>query len=425
MNQLKEAKKGKATKEIKEVAKKEPISLEEIKRKVAKGKIVIPKNRRREPDKVVGIGEGLRTKINANIGTSPDYSDIPDELEKARVAVENGSDTIMDLSIGDLSEEVRKKLISNTETPLGTVPIYSAFMNKNFLDISSDHMFKAIREHVEDGVDFITVHCGVTLDTIESLKDQGRLMDLVSRGGSFLSAWMLENNQENPLYAEFDYLLEIAKEYDVTLSLGDGLRPGCINDASDKAQFQELYTLGELVERSRERNVQAMVEGPGHVPLDQIELNVKMEKEICNGAPFYVLGPLVTDIAPGYDHLVGAIGGAVAAWKGADFLCYVTPSEHLCLPNSKDVEEGVVASKIAAHSADIANGIDKEIDKEMSDAREDFDWEKQFDICINPKKARNLREDRPAELDPDTCSMCSNFCALKIAKEHLSNYEKN
>ncbi len=420
MTQLKEAKKDNTTEEMEKLAQKAPISLEEIKRKVKKGRIVIPKNKDRELEEIIGIGEGLRTKVNANIGASPDYADTAQETEKARTAIEYGADTIMDLSIGDKSKEIRKKLLKKTNTPLGTVPIYEAFTNKNFLDIDEDQIFDTIREHAKNGVDFITVHCGVTYETIKDLKTQNRLMDLVSRGGSFLAAWMLENKKQNPLYEEFGYLLEIANKYDLTLSLGDGLRPGCIEDASDKAQFQELYTLGELVEEARQQNVQAMVEGPGHLPMNQIHPNVEMEKEICNEAPFYVLGPLVTDIAPGYDHLVGAIGGALAAYQGADFLCYVTPSEHLCLPNKEDVREGVVASKIAAHSADLANGIDKEVDKKMSEARKNFDWEKQFNICVDPEKAKNLREARPAKMDPDTCSMCSNFCALKIAQRHLS-----
>lgn len=417
--QIKEAKKGKITEEMKKVANKEPLSPEKIRKKVAKGKIVIPKNKNRKLEKVVGIGEELKTKVNANIGASPDYADISEEEKKAQVAVKSGADTIMDLTIGDKIDEVRNKIISKVNIPVGTVPIYQAFVNENIFDLDSDDFFNAIRKHAEDGVDFVTVHCGVTLDTIKSLSKSNRLMDLVSRGGSFLSAWMLENGKENPLYKEFDYLLEIAKKYDLTLSLGDGLRPGCIHDASDKPQFQELYTLGDLVKRSREKNIQAMVEGPGHIPLNQIEANVKMEKRICDDAPFYVLGPLVTDIAPGYDHIVGAIGGALAAWKGADFLCYVTPSEHLCLPNINDVKKGVVASKIAAHSADVANGIDIEKDEQISQARRDFDWEKQFEICTDPEKAKKVRKQRPAKMDPETCSMCSNFCALKLAQDHL------
>lgn len=422
--QMKEAKSGRATEEMERIAKNEDLRVEEIVREVAEGRIVIPKNVKREELEPIGIGDGLKTKINANVGTSPDYQNIEKEVEKAKTAVKYGADTVMDLSIGGDINKVRKEIISSTNVPIGTVPIYQAGIEameeeKNVTNMSSDDIFNAIRKHAEDGIDFTTVHCGVTKDTINSLKERERLMDFVSRGGSFLAAWILHHDEENPLYNEFDYLLEIAQEYDLTLSLGDGLRPGCLADASDKAQFQELFTLGELVKKSREKNVQAMVEGPGHLPLDHIEPNVKLQKNTCNEAPFYVLGPLVTDIAPGYDHIVGAIGGALAAWVGADYLCYVTPSEHLCLPSLEDVKEGVIASKIAAHAADVAKGIGSELDEEMSKARKDFDWEKQFEIAMDPEKAKKLRAERPAELDPETCSMCSDFCALKMVRDYL------
>lgn len=423
MTQLRDARQNRTTKEMEKIAELEGVSVREIVSGVAKGKIVIPGNKNREKVKPTGIGEGLRTKVNANIGTSPDYSNAGEEAEKAKASVEYGADTVMDLSIGGNIAEIRRKILSSVSIPLGTVPVYQAGLEAaeegSVVKMSSDDMFNTIREHAENGVDFTTVHCGVTLDTVESLRKKGRLMNFVSRGGSFIAAWMLHNEQENPLYDEFDYLLEIAREHDLTLSLGDGLRPGCLADASDEPQFKELFTLGELVRRSREKDVQAMVEGPGHLPMDQIEANVKLEKTICDGAPFYVLGPIVTDIAPGYDHIVGAIGGAIAARAGADFLCYVTPAEHLCLPSLQDVKEGVVASKIAAHSADLANGRDRDLDREMSKARGDFDWKKQFRIAIDPRRARKRRAERPARIDPETCSMCSDFCALKMVEEYL------
>lgn len=420
---MKDAKNGRASQEMKEVAEDEGVSIDRIVKEVAEGRLVIPNNAGREGVKPLGIGGGLRTKINANVGTSPDYFDVDEEVEKAKVAVQYGADTIMDLSIGGDIDRVRRKILSSVDVPIGTVPIYQAGLELGgeggVVKMSSDDIFNSIRRHAEDGVDFVTVHCGVTRDTVESLRERGRLMNFVSRGGSFLAAWMLHNEKENPLYSEFDYLLELARDYDLTLSLGDGMRPRCLADASDRAQFEELFTLGELVEHSREGNVQVMVEGPGHLPMDQVEPNVKIQKTTCNGAPFYVLGPIVTDIAPGYDHIVSAIGGALAAWYGADYLCYVTPSEHLCLPNIEDVKEGVIASRIAAHAADVAKGIDVELDEGMSQAREEFDWNKQFGLAIDSEKAKELRAERPAEIDPETCSMCSEFCALKMVKDYL------
>jgi len=429
MLQVREAKKGRATEEMEKVADNEEISLESLVKEVASGRVVIPKNVKKEEIDPIGIGKGLRTKINANVGTSPDFDDFDEEVEKAKIAVKNGADTVMDLSTGGDLDKIRKEIISSLDVPVGSVPIYHAAVKStrrkdDVIEMTSDDIFNSIREHAEDGMDYVTIHCGVTKDAIETLKDRGRLMDFVSRGGSFLAAWILHNGEENPLYDEFDYLMEIAREYDLTLSLGDGLRPGCIADASDDAQFRELLTLGELVEKSREGDVQAMVEGPGHLPLDHVESNVKLQKEICNGAPFYVLGPLVTDIAPGYDHIVGAIGGALAAWKGADYLCYVTPSEHLCLPSKQDVKEGVIASKLAAHAADLANGLDRDMDKDMSEARRDFDWEKQFKMALDSEKAKDMREERPTEVDPDTCSMCSNLCALKMVRDYLEEEDE-
>lgn len=423
MLQMEEAKRGRATQEMKEISRKENISTDRIIEGVAEGRIVIPNNLTRENVVPVGIGGGLRTKVNANVGTSPDYQTVEEETKKAEIAVEYGADTVMDLSIGGDVDEVRRRILSAVNVPVGTVPIYQAAISaanrESVVDMSSDDIFNSIRKHAEDGVDFVTVHCGVTRKTVDSLRERGRLMDFVSRGGSFLAAWMLHKDEENPLYSEFDYLLEIAKEFDLTLSLGDGMRPGCLADASDEVQFKELFTLGGLVERAREKNIQAMVEGPGHLPLDHIEANVKLQKIACDNAPFYVLGPIVTDIAPGYDHIVGAIGGALAAWVGADYLCYVTPSEHLCLPSEKDVKDGVIASRIAAHAADVARGIDLNLDEEMSKARKDFDWKKQFELAIDPEKAKKLRAERPAEMDPETCSMCSEYCALKMVRDYL------
>ncbi|MCJ7720763.1 MAG: phosphomethylpyrimidine synthase [Candidatus Hadarchaeum sp.] len=421
--QMTEARRGVATGEMKKVARDEGKSIEQIVKALASGRVVIPRNVRRDNVEVKGIGEGLRTKINANVGTSPDYANVEDEVEKAKVAVKYGADTVMDLSVGGDIDEVRRRIIRAVIVPIGTVPIYQAGIEAagrgSVVDMSSDDIFDAIRKHAEDGVDFVTVHCGVTKAAVDALRRSGRLMDVVSRGGSFLAAWIIHNEKENPLYSEFDYLLELAREFDLTLSLGDGMRPGCLADASDRAQFQELLTLGELVERAWAKDVQVMVEGPGHLPLDHVEANVKLEKTICKGAPFYVLGPLVTDIAPGYDHIVGAIGGALAAWAGADFLCYVTGSEHVCLPTIEDVKEGVIAAKIAAHVADVVKGIDVERDAAMARARKELNWEKQFELAIDPEKARELRRKRPPLLDPNVCAMCGKFCAIKMVDDYL------
>ena len=424
--QMTEAKRGMVTPEMEVVAKAEGKPVEFLLRGIAAGRMIIPRNVGRENVSVQGIGEGLRTKINANIGTSPDYANIDEEVEKAKIAVRYGADTVMDLSIGGDIDEVRRRILRAVNVPVGTVPIYHAGIEVtkrgDIVDMSSDDIFNAIRRHAEDGVDFVTVHCGVTKVAIEALRRSGRLLEVVSRGGSFLAAWIIHNNKENPLYNEFDYLLELAREFDLTLSLGDGMRPGCLADASDVAQFQELLTLGELVERAWAKDVQVMVEGPGHLPLDHIEANVRLEKAICKGAPFYVLGPIVTDIAPGYDHLVGAIGGAIAAWAGADYLCYVSPAEHLCLPGIEDVKEGVVATKIAAHVADIAKGIGWKRDDEMARARRALDWTKQFELAIDPEKARELRRRRPPTIDPKVCGMCGKFCAIKMVDTYLKKH---
>jgi len=422
---MESAKSGEATPEIKRVAEKEGVPPEVLMRRIASGRVIIPRNVKREVEPV-GIGEGLTTKVNANVGTSPDYFNPEEELEKALVAVKYGADTVMDLSIGGDVDLVRKKILKSVRVPVGTVPVYQAAVEAarrglDIVDMSSDEFFNAIRRHAEDGVDFVTVHCAMTLDALRAAKR--RLLKMVSRGGSILAAWMIHNEKENPLYAEFDYILEISREYDLTLSIGDALRPGSLADASDVPQMLELLTAAELVRRAREKQVQVMVEGPGHLPLDQIEANVKVEKMLCDGAPFYLLGPLVTDIAAGYDHIAAAIGGAVAAWAGADLLCYVTPGEHLCLPDVQDVREGVIAAKIAAHAADIAKGLGAEKDLKMSDARRRFDWEEQIRLSLDPDRAREMRSKRPPVVDPKTCSMCSQLCAMKLASKYLAELE--
>ncbi len=426
--QMELAKRGVVSEEMRYIAEREGVSEEFIRRKVAEGRIVIPKNIDREIPPI-GIGEGLRVKINANIGTSKDLCDIDLELKKAEAAIEAGADTIMDLSTGGNLDEIRRRILREVEVPLGTVPIYQAAIEAQsrhgaIVDMTEDDIFNVIERHAKDGVDFMTVHCGITRESVERIIRQRRLLGIVSRGGTFLTAWIIHNQEENPLYANYDYLLEIAREFDVTLSLGDGLRPGCIHDATDNPQIQELLIIGELVKRAREADVQAMVEGPGHIPLDQIEMNVKLEKSICKGAPFYVLGPLVTDIAPGYDHIVGAIGGALAAMAGADFLCYVTPSEHLALPSVEDVREGVIAAKIAAHAADLVRRREMEArwDYEISKARADLDWERQFKYAIDPLKARMIRESRSPR-QQEVCTMCGEFCAIKLLRKYLLHAE--
>ena len=367
----------------------------------------------------VAIGRGLRIKVNANIGTSSDASSIDEEVEKAHYALEYGADMIMDLSTGGDIAKTRARIIEEVGVPVGTVPIYEAGVwaknnRKGLVRMTADDLFGIIDSQLAQGVDFITVHCGVTLAVVERLREQGRLTDVVSRGGAFIVEWMLYNEKENPLYEQYDRLLEITKRYDAVLSLGDGLRPGCLADATDRAQVSELIVLGELVDRAREAGVQCMVEGPGHIPLDQVETNIKIMKSLCRNAPFYVLGPLVTDVAPGYDHINAAIGGALAGMSGADFLCYVTPSEHLCLPDKEDVKQGVIASRIAAHAADIARGYPgaREWDDRMSEARKNLDWEAMYKLSIDPKHARRVRtENLPRE--EDLCTMCGEFCALK------------
>lgn len=423
MTQLESARKGQITGEMEIVAKEENIDVEKLIRRISKGYITIPKNLN---SKTVpkGIGKGLTTKINANVGSSSEIEDIETEVKKAKIAVEYGADAIMDLSTGPNLKLVRQKIMQSINVPIGTVPIYEAAVGASeekraVIHMDEDDMFNAIINQAKEGVDFMTIHSGITKDTVEKVKKSERIMGIVSRGGAFLAAWILQNDEENPLYRNYDYLLEVAREYDVTLSLGDGLRPGCLADASDIPQIQELIILGQLVERARESGVQVMVEGPGHVPIDQIQANMKIQKTICKGAPFYVLGPIVTDLAPGYDHITSAIGGAIAASSGADFLCYVTPREHLSIPDVEAVKEGVVASKIAAQAADVANGIKSAWKNElqMAKARRCFDWEKQFEIAFDSETPRKYRESKSTP--GDMCTMCGEFCALRIVRDNL------
>ncbi|MGM0471767.1 MAG: phosphomethylpyrimidine synthase ThiC [Bacillota bacterium] len=427
MTQITQARAGRITPEMERVASKEGITAEKIRDGVAKGTIVIPANQNHQHLDPNGFGAGLSTKVNANFGTSEDNQNLDQELEKLRVAVEAGADAVMDLSTGAEITKTRQSILAQAEVPLGTVPLYQATVetlqqDKSIVEMTTDDLFAVIKQQAEEGVDFITVHCGLTLESVRHLREEGRVTDIVSRGGSFITGWMLHNQAENPLYEEYDRLLEIAYEHDVTLSLGDGLRPGSLADATDRGQIHELLVLGELVDRAREAEVQVMVEGPGHLPFDQIETNIKLQKELCKGAPFYVLGPLVTDIAPGYDHITAAIGGTKAASCGADFLCYVTPAEHIGLPDVEEVKEGVIATKIAAHAADIAKGVPgaKEQDLEMARARKKLDWEKQMELAIDSQKAKAARKSHNQELnDEETCSMCGPYCAMKIVDQEL------
>jgi phosphomethylpyrimidine synthase len=417
MTQREEALKGNITEAMRRVARDEGRSPEEIRVGVAQGVIAIPFNSLHKNCRPIGIGKGLKTKVNANIGTSADFSNVEDELKKLEASLDAKTDTVMDLSTGGDISAIRRSILMTCPVPLGTVPIYQASIENR---MTVDGMFEVIEEQARDGVDFMTIHCGVTFETIGRLKKQPRIMDVVSRGGALMVKWIIENKEENPFYKYFDRLLEIARKYDITLSLGDGMRPGSIVDAGDQAQIQELIVLGDLTKRAWEVGVQIIVEGPGHVPFDQIESQIKMQKEICKGAPFYVLGPLPTDVAPGYDHITSAIGGTLAASAGADFLCYVTPTEHLGLPTPEDVREGVIASRIAAHCADIAKEIPaaKDWDMEMSKARKELNWGKQIRLSIDPEKARKIHEIRKSK-SADVCSMCGEFCAMKISSEAL------
>ncbi len=424
MTQLELAREGTISPQMSLVAQNEGVEAEFIRQGVAEGTIVIPANIKHTNLVPCGIGQGLRTKVNANIGTSSDFGNIDTELEKLRVAIDCGTDTVMDLSTGGDISAIRRAIIASSPVPIGTVPIYQAGIEAvarhgAIVKMTVDDLFSTIEEHAQDGVDFITVHCGVTRSAVDRLRQQGRVADVVSRGGAFLIGWMLHNERENPLYEYFDRLLEIAREFDVTLSLGDGMRPGCLADATDRAQVEELLVIGELVNRAQQAGVQAMVEGPGHLPLNQIEANVRLEKAICKGAPFYVLGPLVTDVAAGYDHITGAIGGAIAGAAGTDFLCYVTPAEHLSLPDPEDVRQGVIASRIAAHAADIVKGVKgaSEWDRKMAVARKKLDWEEQARLSLDPELARRVHSKHTSM--GKACSMCGNFCAMELVEKYL------
>jgi phosphomethylpyrimidine synthase len=406
---------------MRQVARVGGVDPEFIRDSIAKGLVVLPTNTNHKIKRLSAIGKGLRTKVNANIGTSPDHADLQEELNKLRVAVEAGADTIMDLSIGEDLDQIRRAILKRADLPLGTVPIYQAALQaartkKSIVNMTKDDILSVIERQAEDGVDFITVHCGLNRRALESLREQGRITDVVSRGGAFLVTWMIANNKENPLYEEYDKILEIANKYDVTLSLGDGLRPGCLADATDRPQVQELICLGELRDRAYNAGVQVMIEGPGHIPLDEIEANVLLAKKLCREAPFYVLGPLVTDVAPGYDHITGAIGGAIAAMAGADFLCYVTPSEHLRLPTVQDVKEGVVATRIAAHAADIVKGVAGALrwDERMARARKALKWKEMINLALDSQKAREYHSSFEG-----VCTMCGEYCAIKLAKEYF------
>lgn len=431
MTQLLKARAGEITPEMKSAAKSEGVDPEYIRQGIVDGTIVITQNVNHRLEKSLAIGAGLSKKVNANLGTSSDHISLEYEFEKLDAAVKAGAHAVMDLSTGGDIDDIRRKIIERSPVPVGTVPIYQAAVEriqktgKPLFTMSADDIFHAIEKHAESGVDFVTVHCGVTRESVARLERQGRRLGIVSRGGSFLAAWMKHHQEENPLFTQFDRLCEIAAAYDVTLSLGDGLRPGCLADATDRAQVQETILLGELTMRAREKGVQVIIEGPGHMSMDQIAANVILQKKLCNGAPFYVLGPLVTDIAPGYDHITAAIGGALAALAGADFLCYVTPAEHLRLPTPDDVREGVIASRIAAHAADLATHLPGswEMDNEMADAREALDWQKQIDLSINPEKARKFRSEISLE-DDRVCSMCGEFCAIKLFSETKCDIEE-
>lgn len=431
MTQLQMARAGRLSTELAAVAEQEQLDSAQLRAAVAEGSVVIPANPSHRGLSPRGIGRGLRVKVNANLGTSPVQSEAHQELEKLQVAIEAGADTVMDLSTGGDLAAIRSSMLECCPLPLGTVPIYEAVAETvrdgthTPADLEPELLFEVIERQAEQGVDFMTLHCGISQRGLELLRAQPRLAGIVSRGGAFLAAWMCRHGAENPLYERFDELLGMAKAHDLTLSLGDGLRPGCLADAGDAAQIEELIVLGELVERSRQAGVQVMVEGPGHVPLDQVRAQVELEKTICRGAPFYVLGPLVTDIAPGYDHISGAIGGALAAWAGADFLCYVTPAEHLGLPTAADVRAGVIASRIAAHAADIARRQpgSRAPDDAMAEARAALDWERQRQLALDPAIVSARRsewdEGHRQREDADACSMCGRFCAVRTAREAL------
>lgn len=414
--QMDAARKGIVTREMEIVAKKENMEMSKLMKLMSEGKIIIPCNKLHKNIDPNGLGSMLKTKINVNLGVSRDFKDMDMEVEKVNNAVKMGAESIMDLSSYGDTRKFRKRLTKECPAMIGTVPIYDAvvYYHKALMKITAKEWLDIVRMHAEDGVDFMTIHCGINKETIKKFKKNKRLTNIVSRGGSIIFAWMEMTGEENPFYEYYDEVLDICREYDITMSLGDACRPGSIADGTDASQIEELITLGELTKRAWEKDVQVMIEGPGHMPINQIAANMEIQKTLCYGAPFYVLGPIVTDVAPGYDHITSAIGGAIAATHGASFLCYVTPAEHLRLPNLDDVKEGIIAAKIAAHAADIAKGIEgaSDWDNEMSLARKELDWEKMFELCIDPQKARRYRQEAKPEKE-DTCSMCGNFCAVK------------
>ncbi len=414
--QMDAARKGIVTNEMKIVAEKEQMDINLLMERVAEGKIAIPANKNHRSLSPEGVGEGLRTKINVNLGISKDCYNIDVEMEKVEKALDLKTEAIMDLSSYGKTEEFRRRLVDMSQAMIGTVPIYDAvgFYDKELKDITAEEFLAVVEKHAQDGVDFMTIHAGINRETAEVFKRNPRLTNIVSRGGSLLYAWMELNNKENPFYEQYDRILEICQKYDVTISLGDACRPGSINDSTDASQIKELIVLGELTKRAWEKNVQIMIEGPGHMALNEITSNMLLEKRLCHGAPFYVLGPIVTDIAPGYDHITSAIGGAIAASSGADFLCYVTPAEHLRLPTLDDMKEGIIATRIAAHAADIAKGIKgaREWDYSMSKARQNLDWEKMFELSIDPEKAKRFRDESMPEHE-DSCTMCGKMCSMR------------
>ncbi|MBN2345591.1 MAG: phosphomethylpyrimidine synthase ThiC [Candidatus Aminicenantes bacterium] len=423
MTQLEHARQGRVTAEMKAVAASENIGETVLMAAVAAGLAVIPANVKHNDLRPIGIGRGLRTKVNANIGTSADFPRLEDEMVKLQAVLDCGCDTVMDLSTGGDITAIRRALLERSFIPFGNVPVYEMMIDAPrrgtpFVSLSAAQMLDYIRRQAADGVDFMTIHAGLTRRAIEKLRKKPRLAGIVSRGGSMLTAWMLHNERENPLYDGFDEVLAVAREFDVTLSLGDGLRPGSLADGSDWAQLEELLTLGELVQRARRAGVQVMVEGPGHLPIQQVEMNIRLQKEVCAGAPFYVLGPVVTDVAPGYDHVTAAIGSALAGAAGADFLCYVTPAEHLGLPGEQEVRQGIMASRIAAHVADVAKELPGALDwdRRMAEARRNLDWAGQEALCLDPGMFRRIRERRGSRTD--ACSMCGDFCVYKILDKY-------
>ena len=429
MTQMSEAIKGNITDAIRQVAEDEKLDPEYVRKMVAKGYIAIPDNNQRKTVPV-GIGQNLRTKVNATIGTSTDINDLDEELIKAKAAEEAGCDTLMELSIGGDLDHIRRTVLKNTNKPVGSVPIYQtaveAIENEGAaIYMDSDDMIKNIEKQAKDGIDFMAIHCSVNRETLKRLKRQGRKGGLVSRGGSFISSWMVHHDAENPLYENYDQILDIVEEYDVCLSMANAMRAGALTDSTDRAQIQELIVLGELVDRARERGVQTIVEGPGHIPINEIETNINIQKKMCNNAPFYMLGPIVTDIAPAYDHIVSSIGAAQCARYGADFICYVTPAEHLALPDAKDVRDGVIATRIGAHAGDLAVDMERfgTEDIKMADARKELNWTEQYEHAMWPKDAKAIRDKRPPEAD-DTCTMCGNYCAIKIVNTWLDKADK-